>query len=399
MTLLAPSLTSSASETSAPTVAPPREGLWIEIATDFASLNKHRAAWDELAGNALEPNVFMESFLFLPSLKNYSAGKDLLFVMLYRANPAANGTPMMCGFFPLLRRRKFKGLPIANVQIWEHDQSLLCTPLVHREHGREAWQTFLDWLSSAPESGALIELPLFPAEGRVYQLLVDEIRRRSLLTFQDYCMTRALLRVRESGDAYLQEALSSNRRRDYKRKEKRLAELGKLDYRVLESAHDLPAWIAWFLQLEASGWKGAGGTALACTPANLAFFHEAAEVAFRQGQLHMLGLFLNDKPIAIRCNFLSGQGSFFYKPGYDESYAKHSPGALVELQNIQEIHRHPRVRFMDSCTSPDNTLLNDLWLDRVVLQNLVLATGKGFGRFAISTLPLFRWLHRAMKRK
>ena len=133
---------------------------------------------------------------------------------------------------------------------------------------------------------------------------------------------------------------------------------------------------------------------MACSAANLRFFREATQTAFMQGQLQMLGLFLDEKPIALRCSFISGQGSFFYKPGFDESYAKNSPGVLVELQNIREIHRDPRLRFMDSCTSPDNGLLNDLWLDRLLLQNLVLATGKGCGRLAVSTLPLLRWIRR-----
>ena len=378
-------------ETNAPS---PPAGMWVDIATDYSSLEKHRAAWDDLAVHAIEPNPFMESFLFLPSLKNYGAGKDFLFLLVYRTNPAANGTPMLCGFFPLWRRRTFKGLPVGCLQLWQYEHCLLSTPLIRRDQGPETWQSILDWLATDPESCPLIELPIFPAEGPVCQHLVDEIRRRSLLTFQSDCFTRPLLRRRESGEAYLQEALSSNRRRDYKRKEKRFAELGKLEYRSLESATDLSAWIDWFLQLEASGWKGTEGTALACSEASLSFFREATQTAFTQGQLRMLGLFLDEKPIAIRCNFISGRGSFFFKPGYDESFAKYSPGVLVELQNIQEVHRDPRVWFMDSCTSPDNGLLNDLWLDRLLLQNLVLATGKGWGRLTVSTLPLFRWLRR-----
>jgi CelD/BcsL family acetyltransferase involved in cellulose biosynthesis len=367
--------------------------MWIEIATDFSSLEKHRAAWDDLAVHALEPNPFMESFLFLPSLRQYGPGKDLLFLFVYGPNQVANGTPTLCGFFPLLRRRTFKGLPIGCLQLWGHE-CLLSTPLIRRDKGRETWQCFLDWLATDPESCSLIEFPMLPGEGPVCQHLVDEIRGRSLLSFQSDCFTRALLCRRESGDAYLQEALSSNRRRDYKRKENRLADLGKLDYRTLESANDLPAWIDWFLQIEASGWKGAEGTALACSTANFSFFREATQAAFKNGQLQLLGLFLDEKPIAIRCNFISGHGSFFYKPAYDESYAKNSPGVLVELQNIRELHRDPRIRFMDSCTSSDNGLLNDLWLDRVILQNLILATGKGWGRMAVSTLPLFRWLRK-----
>jgi CelD/BcsL family acetyltransferase involved in cellulose biosynthesis len=379
---------------------PRKEGIWIEIAEDAQSLQKHLSAWDDLAKHALEPNVFLESWIILPAIKAFGAGKNLLFAFLYRANPSGpQAPPILCGFFPLERTKSYKGLPVSCLRLWEHDHCFVGTPLLHKDHARETLQSFLDWLAADARSSSLFEFPLLPAEGKIYQLLVDEVRTRSLLTFQESCFTRAMLRVRENSEAYLQAALSGNRRRDYKRKEKRFTELGKLEYRTLDSSCDLAWWLENFLTIEANGWKGQEGTALACNPANKTFFLEAAAAAFQRGQLHMLGLFLDGKPIAIRCNFLSGEGSFFFKPAYDETHSKNSPGALVELQNIHQIHALKSIRWMDSCTSPDNTLLNDLWLDRIIIQTLVLATNKGAGRFALSLLPLCRWFNRKWKRK
>jgi len=54
-------------------------------------------------------------------------------------------------------------------------------------------------------------------------------------------------------------------------------------------------------------------------------------------------------------------------------------------------------RWMDSCTSAGNAMINRLWQDRRALQTLVVATGKSPGRLALSCVPLLRWLKQALR--
>src|SRR6185436_15718227 len=120
--------------------------------------------------------------------------------------------------------------------------------------------------------------------------------------------------------------------------------------------------------------------------------------AARRGRLMMLGLRLAGRWIALKCNFLSGEGSFAFKIAYDEEYARFSPGTLLELENIRRFHAQPELRWMDSCADPDHFMANRLWLDRRGLADLVTTTGRAAGELMVSSLPLLHWMSRTLRR-
>ena len=105
-------------------------------------------------------------------------------------------------------------------------------------------------------------------EGPFHHVLVDHLRERGSLACETSCHTRAFLRPRSDADNYLQAALSGNQRRDLKRREKRLADGGPLDYQKFGPADDIESWAESFMRLEAAGWKGREKTALASDPAS-----------------------------------------------------------------------------------------------------------------------------------
>src|SRR5262249_19749962 len=157
--------------------------------------------------------------------------------------------------------------------------------------------------------------------------------------------TRALLRPMASDEAYLEAAMSGGARKELRRQRRRLGELGKLESAVLEDGKDLESWVEQFLQLEASGWKGQHGTALAVHSNERNFFHAVARDAFARHRLMMLGLFLDGKPIALKCNLLMGDGAIAFKIAFDEQYARFSPGVQLALDNIALAHRRPGPRW------------------------------------------------------
>jgi hypothetical protein len=106
----------------------------------------------------------------------------------------------------------------------------------------------------------------------------------------------------------------------------------------------------------------------------------------------MYALHLDGRPVAQRCNFTAGEGSFFFKPAFDEEYARFSPGLLLELETIRRLHAKPQIRWMDSCTTPDNRMMNGIWTDRRVIQTTLVATHKRLGGLTVSVIPLVRWL-------
>jgi hypothetical protein len=112
----------------------------------------------------------------------------------------------------------------------------------------------------------------------------------------------------------------------------------------------------------------------------------------------MLGLFLEGRPIALKCNFLAPPGSFAFKIAFDENYARYSPGVHLEMANIEQVLAQPGLDWMDSCAIPDHFMINRLWTERRTVQTLLISTGRRFGDLAVSLIPLLRWLKRKLVR-
>ncbi len=366
----------------------------VVVVRSVEELRSHESSWHDLAASALEPNVFYEPWMLLPALEAFG-GKDFWFVLVFTPSSAGcTGVPTLCGLFPLDRQWGYKGMPVRYLTMWRHIYAPLCLPLLRAGHARECLSAFLDWLALGEHGCALLEFPFIPGEGPFHQLLVEDRNEHGRVTYVSDSHTRALIRPAATADSYLQATMSGDRRRNLKRMERHLAEKGRLEYRDLEPGGDVGFWIDAMLRLEAEGWKGREGTALALREPDQKFFRVAATEAFRLGRLMMLGMFLDGRPIAVKCNFISGDGAFAFRIAYDERFAAYSPGVQLELANIRRLHQFPNVHWMDSLATWNHPMINHLWLERRVIETLAIATGRTFGDLTVSLLPLMRWLKR-----
>ena len=105
----------------------------------------------------------------------------------------------------------------------------------------------------------------------------------------------------------------------------------------------------------------------------------------------LLGLFLDDRPLALKCNFLSGDGGFAFKIAFDEAYRAFSPGFLLEVENVRRLHQRPEVRWMDSCADAQHAMINRLWPGRRTMATVLFATGRAPGELLVALMPLLRW--------
>jgi CelD/BcsL family acetyltransferase involved in cellulose biosynthesis len=370
----------------------PPQGYRIAAVADATALACHVAAWDDLAANAIEPNPFYESWMLLPAMEHLAAdqAERVVVVLVYLLE--APGPPRLIGLFPFARRKRYRGLPFSHLTLWDYGACYLSTPLLRRGYGRAALAALWEWLHDPENAGGAMELHWVPAEGPIAQLLTDFCNDLVPVHFQSRQFTRAMLLPCSSADEYLQRALSPGRRRALARKERRLRAGGDLQIEELGPEGDLDAWVEEFLRLESSGWKGRAGTALASNPAMERFFRSMARAGHTRGRLWLSALRLDGRAVAMRCNLIASPGAFFFKPAYDESFARCSPGVLLELDTIRRLHARPDVAWMDSCTASTNGLLNTLWLDRRIIQTTVWATSKGRGGLLLSAQMLLRWL-------
>jgi hypothetical protein len=369
----------------------------VVVVRDVRTLSGFVPAWEELAAAAIEPNVFYEHWMLLPALKAFGAKKDIRVVLvLIHDLKDANAPPKLGGLFPLERIRNFRKLKVSALGLWQHVHCYVCTPLVRADAARECMVELFKWLRSGGAEAPLMELGCVSGDGPFHKMLVDLSNELGLLTWTTEIFTRGLWRGGDERHPDPESAVSGDLRRRLRSKEKRLRERGRVEHFVMQPGDDVARWIDEFLQIEASGWKGREGTAMACSESARRYFAEIATSAFRRDRLLMLGVNVDGRPVARRCAFLAGEGSFAFKTAYDEEFADFSPGAMLELDSIRQLQALAGVRWMDSCAAADNFLVNRLSNDRKTIQSLVVGSG-ALGELVISGLPLLRWTHRILK--
>lgn len=114
---------------------------------------------------------------------------------------------------------------------------------------------------------------------------------------------------------------------------KRLAVRGEVAFDILSSAPDVGAALPKFYQLEASGWKGAQGTAIVQQPTVKRLYDEI--VARACGDVRIALLTVAGTPIAAQVLRVCGRTLFMLKIAYDEAHGLFVPGQLLTARVVQ----------------------------------------------------------------
>lgn len=331
--------------------------------------------WEALAREAAEPNCFYAPSMLQPALRHLAPTQDVRMLEAWQDGD-------LIGLLPVSIAPRHGRYPVRCVTNWVHRHCFFGAPLVRKGAERAAWDQFLAALDSAPWASGFLHLTLLDAKGANAAALADVCRRERRPFREVHRHERAMLRSNLSADAYWEANMRGKKRKEIRRLQKRLAETGAVESRILQHREELGVWCQDFLQLEQSGWKGAEGTALACTPADAAFFHECMCAAFASGELDFLRIDFEGRAMAMLVNIRHGEGSFSFKIAFDETLARFSPGVLIELENLRQVLDAPGgPRWMDSCAAPGHPMIDSLWGERRTLAQYRVAL-KGRSRLA-----------------
>jgi CelD/BcsL family acetyltransferase involved in cellulose biosynthesis len=335
-----------------------------------------RARWAALAQDAAEANAFYAPDMLGAALDHLAGASAVRMV------EALEGGELI-GLLPVTAMTRHGRLPIACTGNWMHDHCFFGAPLIRRGREKAAWASLLAQLDEAAWAGGFLYLQGLDAAGAnavaLEALCVEQRRGRREVHRYD----RAMLRSELGAERYWETQVRAKKRKEIRRLQKRLAELGTVEQCKLEHRADLPGWCAEFLALESSGWKGREGTALACRASDAAFFRAACAAAFDAGRLHFLRIDLDGRPIAMLANFRHGEGAFSFKIAFDEEMGRYSPGVLIELMNLHAVQGDPAIAWMDSCAAADHPMIDSLWAERrTIVQYRVALHGRGLQRLA-----------------
>lgn len=319
--------------------------------------SKLLSAWEALARDVAEPNCFYAPEMLVPALQHLAGGQDVRLIEAWRDR-------LLIGILPVTVAPRHGRLPIRNVTNWVHRHCFFGAPLIRRGHEADAWGQFLRALDAADWAPGFLHLTALDEDGPNAAALHELCRQQGRGLRRVHRYERALLQSQLSADAYWESNVRAKKRKEIRRLQKRLLEMGEVKGSMLADAADLERWTEDFLQLEKAGWKGAEGTALACKAEDAAFFRDCVVAAFASNGLMFLRLDLDGRPIAMLVNFRMGEGGFSFKIAFDEAMSRFSPGVLIELDNLAHILDGAETAWMDSCAAPNHPMIDSLWAER-----------------------------------
>ncbi|QDX27833.1 GNAT family N-acetyltransferase [Sphingomonas suaedae] len=318
--------------------------------------------WDALAAEAAEPDVFAQRWFADASAALAPPDARLL---------AIRSAGRLIGLMPVGRDSRYGRLPLRHSVNWVHYHRFLGAPLLRRGQEVAAWSAIIAALDADRDAGSLLHLTGLVENGPVHRGLIEAARLAGRPCDTVHRIERAMLASDMAPDAYYAATVRKKKRKEIARLRARLAEQGSLETRRLAADASPHAWTDAFLALEHAGWKGAAGSALACTPETSAFFREVVAQAHRAGRLDFLRLDLDGAPIAMLVNLIAAPGAFAFKTAYDEGFARFSPGVLLQIENLQILARDD-IDWVDSCAVENHPMIDSLWGQRRAIVRVTL---------------------------
>ncbi|MEK7390206.1 MAG: GNAT family N-acetyltransferase [Elusimicrobiota bacterium] len=239
------------------------------------------------------------------------------------------------------------------VQLEEDGETIAIAPLIARQASRR-WE-FLGMDETQEPTDALYadaRAARSLAAGLValrVPLAMERIPEASQLpaAFENACRLRGLcirrqaaaypsLELRASDGEHIT-PLNSGRRSDLRRAERKAREMGVVSYEMLSPTPEtVGTLLEQAMSVEASSWKLQAKTALVLDAVLADFYKTFTYAASEQGVLRLSFLRIGGRAAAMQLAVEAHGRLWLFKIGYDEHFARCSPGNLL----LQEVIRH-----------------------------------------------------------
>ncbi len=281
----------------------------IQIITTLKKLETLKDDWNRLAG--MMHNPLLEFDWFYAAAKSFPAD---LHVVIYRNDQNIEAIAPLCSF----EENGYRKL------------ELIGTPFL----GEPSGLIYKDRNSLSALIKGLLKKSI-PISLR--RLVTDS---DTFKTIDTVCAHRSVFTPREGGgtpwilidsdwETYLA-TLSSRRKSDLRRAWRRGEAFGKLETRIVNvKKNDVTSLLDEVFRVEAASWKGRNGSSLLHRKDLALFFKLYGELAAEKGILRIAFLEIDGKAVAALLGVQTAGRFWVFKIGYDEAYARCSPGMLL----------------------------------------------------------------------
>ena len=319
-------------------------------------------AWRDLAERSVEPNPFYEADFLVPASRHLRKGKKAVLVV-------AEGAGCFHACLPVSAVGLGMAISPPVITSWQHLYGYLGIPLVAPERAVEALSCILVTLRGRGLWPRVVAFELFGDDGPVAFYLRRAAADLGLVVHAHASGERAAFRCRGEKEGRRPASVRGEWRAKARQWRRLCNELG--DPAVVDRAENTDGPPK-FLTIEAAGWKGKAGTALACRPGDAAFYEEVTARFAASGRLRLYSLEVAGGTMAMQTSLRADSALFHWKTAYDERFASYGPGAQLEFR-IFDLAQQEGTRWIDSCSDVGNKHELRLFPDRRRIATLIIS--------------------------
>jgi CelD/BcsL family acetyltransferase involved in cellulose biosynthesis len=250
----------------------------------------------------------------------------------------------------------------------------LSAPVLDGAQGQAAMAAMLSALIADPLLPRLIHCPSLPAGGAAFAALTAALAAYGgrITSFNEW--ERAIFAPPPDDRATWMAASFGKRFRRLETKRKALAAEGDVAFH-LHGGDGCIAATRRFLALEAAGWKGKAGSAMANDARDAAFVLRLAERLGPRDEMKVAELTLDGRTIASAILSMSGGTVSFFKTTYDEALKANSPGVILDMEITRALAAMPGFHLMDSGMDDSAPPGSTIWPGRRAMSHALIALG------------------------
>lgn len=334
-------------------------------ATQFAA---HAGEWQCLCRRAAVANVFMDPAVALGV--EAASSLSLRVLLVWHAATASEPEPFLVGAWLGALRASRLTWPFRGFVSPATPVAYLGTPVVDAALAEPVFSLLVAELRDNKALPGFAEIGDFSA-GLVPALTAALERQKMPLAIVER-RQRAHLLPKPDPEGFWATSRSRARIKKLARQRRKLEEIGRLELTVGVSVAAIERQLEEFLVIEASGWKGSRGSALASRAETAATVRRLILGLALRDRVKIHALRLDGRPVVMSILLYAGQEAFTWRIAFDETYRRYSPGIQLLEDVTLDLLRDPRVERTDSCNHRDTGFQAERWAERHELVDILI---------------------------
>lgn len=308
-----------------------------QVLASPAELRGMAAEWDDLWDRAEVTTPCARAETVAQWVEHFSPAARFQAIVVQRSGRLVAALPLVAA--RLKRVLRVGGLPVSP---WSACGDLLLDPQADLARAAAAL---------APQLGRLA-WPLLCLENVAFerpswQALIEACRQRGLLVHSRARMQLGQITIDGDWQAY-QARWSKSHRRNLRRAQSRAAARGRVELRVIvPPVEQVEPLLRRAFAVEDRGWKSRAQSSVLKHPQVLDFYLRQARMLAEWGQLVVIFLELDHRPMAFELGTLAKGVYVAHKVGYDEEFSDCVPGQLLRHELYARWFAEPSCRLVD----------------------------------------------------